>query len=360
MIFAYYIYLLLLLVLTYFGYQYSMTNKRVYIYTIIAIFTLIIGFRYDVGDDYLVYKAFFYNPNMFAKEYGYTYINKFFNFCEFHYCTIFVLVSFMEIYFFVKGFKNFNYILPWAFFFLFTTLELFIWNNGLRQSVAFCIFFYAIQFIYERKLIPFILCMLLAGSFHKSAYPLAVFYLIPVIKVKDDRWLQYALFFGSFAAGKLLKTFFFSYIGVVAGAIGMGDNVSNIKYLETLNWGGGKNSLGIATLMWMAIDVCCIYLYPLFKKKFSNMGFDIYYKLYFIGIFLQNCIGGTYLDRVNMYFLPFRIVIYALFMYEFAKKKDVIYRVPILLFCGLTFGLFLWAIHNKAAHCAPYYFVFDR
>ncbi len=357
---AYFVYILLLLVMSYLGYQYSMTNKKVFLYAIIAIFTFVIGFRYAVGTDYLAYKAFYFNHDLFHKEYGYTFINNFFSFCQFHYSTLFVFISFLEIYFFIQGFKNFNHILPWAVFFLFTTLELFIWNNGLRQSVAFCIFFYAIRFIHERKPIQYVLCILLAGSMHKSAYPLVAFYMMPYLKVKDDRWIQYVLFFGTFLAGTFLKTFFFANITGVANLIGLGENVSNIKYLETLNWGGGKNSLGVASLMWMLIDIFCIYLYPKLKKKYDSVGFDLYYKLYIIGILLQNSIGGTYFDRMNMYFLPFRIVIYSFFMYEFSKKKDVVYRVPILLFCGLTFGLFLWAINNKAANCAPYLFVFDQ
>lgn len=358
MFLAYYVYIMLLAVLVFFAYQYSMTGKRAYAYIIIGIFTLVIGLRYNVGDDYISYKGFFSNPRLFPNmEYGYTYINKFFHFMEFHYSTIFLLVACLEIYFFVRAFQNFRMILPWGFFFLFTTLELFIWDNALRQSVAFCIFLYAIRFVHEKRLIPFAILMVIAGAFHKTAYPLAIFYVALQIKIKDDRWLQYIIYFATFAAGALLKGFIFANLGTLATIFGMGGSAENMEYLQTLDWSNSKNSLGVATLMWMMIDVSSIWLYPKLKKNYGYTGFEMYYKLYFIGIILQNCIGGTYLDRVNMYFLPFRIVVYSFFMYEFSKKRDVIYRVPIVMFCTLTFALCMWAVHNKAATCSPYEFV---
>lgn len=358
MFLAYYVYIMLLIVMVFLAYQYSMTNKRVFPYMIIGIFTLVIGLRYHVGDDYLSYRGFFYNTKLFPNmEYGFTYIAKFFHYMDFHYSTLFLLVAGMEIYFFVRAFQKFKFILPWSFFFLFTSLELFIWDNALRQSVAFCIFLYSIRFIEERRIVPFAILIVVAGAFHKTAYPLGVFYFLLPIKVKDDKWLQYVLFFGTFAAGTLMKELIFSNLGGFATAIGFGDSVDNVEYLKTLDWSNSKNSMGIATFIWMMVDIACIWMYDKLKKLYNDVGFELYYKLYFIGIILQNCIGGTYLDRVNMYFLPFRIVIYGFFMYEFWKNKDVLYRLPAIGFCFLTFALCMWAIFNGAATCSPYEFV---
>lgn len=358
MFLAYYVYNVLLVVLVFLAYQYAMTSKRAYAYMIITIFTLVIGLRYHVGDDYLSYKAFFFNQRIFPKmEYGFTYVCKFFNYMEFHYSTIFLLAACFEIYFFVRTFQKFKFALPWAFFFLFTTLELFIWNNALRQSVAFCIFMYSIRFIHERRLIPFALLILLAGSVHKTAYPLGAFYFILNYKVKDDKILQYAIFFGSFVMGALLKEFIFANIGTIAGAIGFGETTNNMEYLKTLDWSNGKNSMGVATFIWLLFDMTVIWMYEKLKNIYSHTGFELYYKLYFIGIVLQNSIGGTYLDRLNMYFLPFRIIIYSFLMYELAKNKDVLYRTPIIFFCVLTYALCMWAVYNHAATCSPYEFV---
>lgn len=347
-----------MIVLIFLSYQYSMTNKRVFAYMIIGIFTLVIGLRYDVGNDYVSYKGFFSNPHLFPKmEYGFTYINKFFHYMGFHFSTIFILGALLEILFFVRAFQNFKYVLPWSFFFLFTTLALFNWDNILRQSIAFCIFLYAVRFINERKIIPYALCIVLAGAFHKSAYPLGIFYFVLPLKIKDDKWLQYVIYFASFAAGAFLKDFLFSNIGGIASIAGFGDSADEMEFLKTVEWNNSKNSMGIATFIWMFLDISCIWLYEKMKRIHSDIGFDLYYKLFFIGIVLQNCIGGTYLDRLNMYFLPFRVVIYGFFMYNFNQKKDVIYKVPIIGFCFLTFALCMWAIYNGAAKCSPYEFV---
>ncbi|MBR3519878.1 MAG: EpsG family protein [Paludibacteraceae bacterium] len=358
MFLAYYVYNILLIVLIYLAYQYAMTSKRVFAYMIITIFTLVIGLRYNVGDDYVSYKGFFFNQKLFPHmEYGYTYVCKFFNYLKFHYSTIFLLMGCLEIYFFVRAFQKFKFIMPWAFFFLFTTLELFIWNNAMRQSVAFCIFLYAIRFIQERRLIPYALCIVFAAAIHKTAYPLIVFYFVLNFKIKDDKWLQYSLLFSSVVAGAFLREFIFNNISTLAGAIGFGETTNDIEYLKTLDWSNNKNSMGIATLIWLILDMTVIWMYDKLKRLHNDVGFELYYKLYFVGIFLQNCIGGTYLDRVNMYFLPFRIVIYSFLMYELSKKKDVLYRVPIIMFCGLTYALCMWAVYNHAATCSPYEFV---
>lgn len=358
MFLAYYVYNMLLIVLIFLAYQYAMTGKRAFPYMIIGIFTLVIGLRYKVGDDYLAYTGFFSNPKLFPDmEYGFTSVCRFFHSMGFHPITIIMLVALFEIYFFVRTFQKFKFALPWAFFFLFTTLELFIWNNALRQSVAFCIFLYSIRFIHERRFIPYALLIVLAASIHKTAYPLAVFYFVLNFRVRDDKLIQYALFFGTFVAGAVLKEFIFANLGTIAGSIGFGDAASNVDYLKTLDWSNSKNSMGIATFIWMLLDMSVIWMYDKLKNAYSYTGFELYYKLYFIGIMLQNCIGGTYLDRVNMYFLPFRIVIYAFFMYELSKKKDVLYRAPIAFFCMLTYALCMWAVYNHAATSSPYEFV---
>ncbi len=358
MFLAYYVYIMLMIVLIFLSYQYSMTNKRVFAYMIIGIFTLVIGLRYHVGDDYMSYRGFFFNPKLFPKmEYGFTFISKFFHDMEFHFSTLFLFGAFVQILFFVRAFQNFKFILPWSFFFLFTTLALFGWDNVLRQNMAFCIFLYSVRFIHERRIIPYAFFIILAGSIHKSAYPLGVFYFLLPLKVKDDKWIQYVIFFASVAAGAFLKEFIFSNLGGIASVTGFGDSADEMEYLKTLDWTNQKNSMGIATFIWMFMDISCIWLYDKLKKLYNDVGFELYYKLFFIGSILQNCIGGTYLDRLNLYFLPFRIVIYAFFMYVFCQKKDVIYKVPVIGFCCLTFALCMWAIYNGAATCAPYEFV---
>lgn len=358
MFLAFYVYLLLLLVMVYFGYQYSKTNKNAYAYIVIGVFTFVIGLRYGVGDDYLAYMNYYFKPELFPKmEWGYTYINKIFRELDFHYCTIFLLGAFLEIYFFTRAFKNFKFILPLAYLFLFTTLELFIWDNTVRQSLAFCVFLCSIQYVQEKKLIPFVILILIGAAFHKTAYPLLAFYFVLRFHAKDDRWFQYMMLLGTFAAGAVLKVFLLTYMTKIALMVGIGGSAGNAEFLQSVDWSNGKNSLGLATLIWLAIDMFCVWLYPALKKKYKEVGFEKYYFLYFCGILMQNCVGGTYLDRVNMYFLPFRIVIYSFCVYEMAKKRNVFYKIPIMMFCGLTFALFLWAISKKAGTCAPYEFV---
>lgn len=358
MFFAYYIYILLIVVLSFLAYHYSKTNKRAFLYALIAIFTLVIGLRYDVGDDYMSYKNYYFNNSLFPNmEKGYALINILFKSLDFHYCTVFLLSSFLMIFLFTKAQDKFKFVLPWSLYFLFTTLELFIWDNVIRQSLAFCFFLFSVRFVQERKMVPYMICIVLAILFHKTAFPLVVFYFLLPLNVKDDRKYQYVILFASFLLGTVIKMFLFSQIAFLADLIGSQTSEGNNTVLQKLDFANSKNSLGVATFIWLAIDSICIYFYPKMKKLHENVGYEYYYKLYFIGIVLNNSIGGTYFDRVNMYFLPFRIVIYAFLMYEFSRMKGMNYKVPMLMVSGLTFLLFLWAINNKASRCAPYQFV---
>ena len=77
---------------------------------------------------------------------------------------------------------------PFIFFFMFMTLGTYQFvETGLRQSLAMIICLWSIDFIKSRKLIKFLLVILLAYLFHKSAMIFLLLY--PLCYVKRYRWM---------------------------------------------------------------------------------------------------------------------------------------------------------------------------
>lgn len=83
--------------------------------------------------------------------------------------------------------------IPWIGMFVFISFGFF--GNSLsflRQSIAIAIFLFAVHFLKEKKLIPYILIVLLAASFHKAMIIMIPVYFIAHIKVNWKSLTAYA------------------------------------------------------------------------------------------------------------------------------------------------------------------------
>ena len=101
------------------------------------------------------------------------------------------------VYFLINGLVIFGILLrfalkytenPFVFFFLFLTLGTYSFiETGLRQGLAMAICFLALDFVKEKKLLPFLLLVLLAYFFHKSAMVFLLIY--PLCSIKQTDWM---------------------------------------------------------------------------------------------------------------------------------------------------------------------------
>ena len=80
---------------------------------------------------------------------------------------------------------------PFWGFYLHTTIGLFTMSmSGIRQSIACCICWLAMDYILEKKPIRFFLAVILASAFHQSAIFFVVFYFARHLKIKKaSGWL---------------------------------------------------------------------------------------------------------------------------------------------------------------------------
>lgn len=151
--------------------------------TIIIFFELILlmGFRYDVGIDYLTYESWFYdehNGNKF--EWIYNSLNYLVYISTGEFAVFTLLIAIITNYFIYKGLKAWNlnnYYLILAIF-IYVSSIYFDFANMMRQGVAVSIFFYASNFIVKRDYKKYFFLVFLAMGFHFSSIILIPLYFI--------------------------------------------------------------------------------------------------------------------------------------------------------------------------------------
>lgn len=356
---AYIIYSTLLLYMTCSAWLYNRAVKsqqNIILAISIVVYSLVLGFRYEVGTDYVEYMNIYkFHYDLDRMEPGYRFLNILLSSLGFSFPSIFVLSVFLQIFFFYKGIINFKKILPWAIFLYFTTLYLFLSLNVLRQTIAFSFFVFSIQYIWKKDIWKYFICILAASCFHKSASILFPFYFFINKVFFQKRTFQILIFIITITASELLSGILWNNFSVLATIAGYGEYSDSINVLKNIEW---SKEGGMGIYFWYMVDIWVILTYPKLKQQFNQQPFICFYNLYFIGINLANIIQGTYFDRINIYFQHCRIIVYAyflLYMLSYNKKLSLKIVASVLVIVLIIF--FLIGIHNKASMCAPFQFV---
>ena len=165
-------------------------GKITYLVICGILLAFIAGVRYETGHDYYSYLGVYTNicnADMsqffsYGKEPG------FFLWCKllslfsthfqwFYIATAVLTTALIMIYIYRESTS------PTVSVFIYVTFTFYYWSlNLVRQSLAAAISIFSIQFIKKKKLVPFLLVVLLAASFHKSALIMLPVYFIAQIK----------------------------------------------------------------------------------------------------------------------------------------------------------------------------------
>ena len=162
-----------------------------------VILTLLIMFRHEsVGNDTIIYIRYFrqcYRTDWVSlgglgKEIGFLYINKIISLFskepQFYLAAVAVLVS-------IPIYSTYRRLCTDAALavVLYCTMSTFVMMfSGIRQMISMAIGFVAYEFARKKKLVPFVLLVLLAMSFHASAFMLAFMYPLYHARI-TKRWL---------------------------------------------------------------------------------------------------------------------------------------------------------------------------
>jgi len=315
-------------------------SKSIFLYLSILVFTVVVGLRYMVGNDYLSYLSYL--------TYGYG-VDRLEPFSKFTIEYVlahriwpyywFVLCAAIQITFFLFGFRNMKKILPYGvFFFLFYFLS--FYTSGIRQANAISCIFFAFSFIKERKLIPYLLFVLFAFLNHRSAVlALPAYWIFNTDKILGIK-MQIVTILAGLIVGQTLIVYLVEKYGVYLTVIGYDYLAERIKENDM--------KVEVDSGLGVIFNYIVFLVVVLYSKKlheyFKDKNFSIYYNLFVFSVF---CYGFTmhdqYLSRMMFFFRMSIPVVLAYATYYFvSKREDSIIWYPILA-AFLVLEVYKWA-----------------
>ncbi len=359
MFLSFIVYFLLLIILCAGGVNYKHNPSKNYASGIIMpvlLFSLIIGLRYGVGTDFFAYRDI-YNTLQSDQyiEPGFMFICKALRFLGLPSAFLFILIAFLQLYFFCSFTKRYPSLQPWCMFFYFTTLYLFFSINGIRQALAFSLLVLSVYYIFERKLIKYLLVIIVASSIHRTVLLFLPFYFFIHLDILKNRWILLGVYFTSILIGVTFAERLWLLFDLVVQYIGI--EGYNPVVLMNVDW-SNEQGRGLGTLFWLLSDAFVILKLNNLKDYYKGYPIVIIFNLFFIGVVLEPVLGSSYLSRVNVYFVNFRILMYS-FLFNWALSRKAV-SIRKLYSIALIIGFILFmcnAILVGAGECSPYRFV---
>lgn len=316
----------------------------------IIAFSVVFGIRYGFGVDHVNYlDTYLYGYKWRQDEPLFVMIQNFFALNNLPYPIYFGFLSFLQAFLFFMAFRKDPKLLVWLVIFLFFDGLLGSWNNIIRAAIAGCIWIFSIDFIVEKKLIPYLICSLLSIGLHYSSVILVVAY--PLLYNGKNYFgsikLQYLLLLAVF----LVRFSFLRFAGVLETLINLFSStfIKYNYYAAEKILEGGKESMQIGTSLAFYFVIFVNIVIIAYSRKlhdyFNSRKFNIVYNIYFIGVLLFYVfpLGSVSLTRPFRYFYFFRPIMLAYFaLYLFENRKYVrefaTLTVLLVAFAGIFYG----------------------
>lgn len=290
----------------------------------ILLFCLITSIRWRVGVDCNAYMSQYYIFNerwlVNKGELGYLSLIRFFRLIHASHVPLFFVLSFLQIFFIYYSFRNRPYVLLFFPLFLFLTGEFWVWMNGVRQVIAFCVFVYVTYLVSTKRLWIALVMILVASLFHRSAFillPLILIFSIPRIYIAN-RYIQIVLVLISCSLiGSSVSSHFSNIIDNVMNLIGYGATQAHMT--ETII----EKSFGFRSILLLISNLFLIWESQRLATYYNSRHFNIMYNLYFFGFCLSLVFYGNHgIERFLMYCTCFAPVIFSYFAYYLYKHRS--------------------------------------
>ena len=298
-------------------------------------------FRFDVGYDYGPYYVIIenlniYDLNIFTKweplHLPLIWICKQIHFTALYMILITAFSQILVIYSIIKYNKqNMWYLGLVAYVSMFYLTDM----STMRQAAAVGVVLYSFRYISEKRLLPFLLCMLFAYNLHYSSICSILVYVIYNYVNKRNCWLYFSLIFVSFGFVHLLSyTHYAHYV------------------LEFHSNGGNVLKYGYAFFV-MVLFV----MYKVSKEKDRVVSSGFYVVL--LGVFFPFWLGGHIGGRMQQYFfcLLFFMIPRILESYN-QRSRNIFYVFFAIFFLFQVYQSHLNAQHAGKDQFIPYQTVF--
>lgn len=210
--------------------------------------------------------------------------------------------------------------------------------SGLRQAIAISITMIAARWIEKKKIVPFVLTVLLAWTFHSSAIVFLLAYPLYYVRLTDLQKLVFAM---CIPVVYVLKAPLFTVMSKL-----FKDNA----VIE---------STGAGTLF---IVFFCVYMFLIVSNSYQKKDQNGYINLFYMSCICQ-AFGGVYSTaiRVGYYFMVYLAIALPNTIYDFKQtgrstgERDFMLCYTLIFIAFLMFGLY--SIKNGSWSCTnPYVF----
>ena len=338
--------------------KYLRNSELLFSFILILCMTLFYGLRYNVGIDYMSY----YNNakfNLWNKpqrgtgqlfEPGFRALYFLGSFFELPANTVFVLGGFLIYFFLFLGIKNYSQSFPLSLFIFFATGLYFFPFNEFRQFIAVCIVFYGYKYCVEKKLLKWILIVIFAMLFHKSAFVVFPMYIVAKIKLSKKVFNTIILITLIFKKIGMLEILC-SILSIIPG------HYSN--YAETLLYlpkSGGSGLIGYLYLIVLFLinnSKCRSYYFQSEKlRPFINI-------LLFGSIFV-NVFADIYMVvRLMEYFLVSIIVVFPFYI-KLSRRESLLYIISLFIIAAYCMNIVKYSFFSNSESLLTYQTIFSK
>lgn len=321
------------------------------------IISIFLGGRYNVGTDWGNYKDFYdyiatNGINWDNLEPLYLLLNRTISITGFSSSFFFFCISIIQlsiVYFVFKDDKRIFALGMLVYFLCCLPISL----NIIRQSLAICIFLYAIRYIGNSPL-KYILLITVAGLFHYSSFILLCVYVLSYkcFSFIDNRRLSVILYILSVFGGAVL-------LGPILNLVPI--DLLGYKYSNNLNNADLEMSVnsGIGMIVNHVLNVIILWYLPKLKTAFAEKSYYLMVvsRAYIFGIILANIFGvSVFLSRLPLPLVMLKVILVPYIYYYLIYSKSL---HKTFIAYGLIFSyilLFVVSVLNGAGGISPYSF----
>lgn len=351
------------------GILFEKLGRNIYLYIVFGVFLVIAGFRADIiGNDTRVYTnlfksiAFSDDLSIFSPrfELGYVYFNKLLTFFSTNPQIILFSSSLIILFGFMKFIQSYSKI-PWLSVYLFFTLGYFgMTMNTIRLNMALVIILYSYNLLRKNQVIRFVVVVLLASLFHRTAIIFLIAWPIKNIRISKKNIIGIVLM------SAIIYSFFPVFINILFRIFPTYQYYLGSEYLN--------GEIRLASVMNMLVGVSII-TFGLITRKYTSSieTSDFVYvktkqnlnvndkKLMLLLLILSVPITFlsfrfNLLDRVSDYFLVFAIVYLPNAIKDIRDKKLLLIILVMVIFLFFLYSTFIQILRPDWNRIYPYYF----
>ena len=310
---------------------------------------LLSALRYEVGSDYVSYREMYHivnNSDTYRYEILYTELNRLVYRIGLSFQWVIILTSFLFLILIYKRILDDSSIPDISVFLLLGMCYFFQSTNIIRQILACAVCVYSIKYIEQKKWIKFLVAILIAFGFHKTAFIFLPAYIIYHLQIKT-RYLLIA-----FVMIFLLAPYISSFVSFLVISTGFNHGYYLTYFTYT---GTNRSATGLISL---AINVL-IYIFGVIYLNKDDVRNNGYMNLQYIAVLLS-IFNGMFpmINRIRFFYGITAIILIPRILKCIRKYrlKRVLYTTMIMILF-MAYSVYIEGISNQSG-AVPYVSVF--